>query len=82
MLLPEGQVHADTVVIITSRNKDVLKQRCSSNVHDVEMLPDDLAMQLFAACTFLTGQPPESLAEGLVSDVVAACAGLPLTLKV
>lgn len=56
-------------------------QRCS-NVHEVGTLQYDLAMQLFAACAFQTGQPTKLLAEALVSEVVTACAGLPLTLKV
>ena len=81
MLLPKGCLHAGTLVLITSRDKRVLKQRCSGT-YEVSILHHDLAMQLFAACAFPTGYPPKSLAEGLVSNVVAACAGLPLTLKV
>ena len=81
MLLPEGCSHPCTLVIIASRIKGVLMQRCGM-VYQVNTLPDDLAMQLFAACAFPTGQPPEWLAEERVREVVAACAGLPLTLKV
>ena len=81
MLLPQGRLHASTLVLITSRDRNVLMQRCS-DVHEVGMLHQVLAMQLFAAWTFPTGYPPKWLAAGLVSKVVAACAGLPLTLKV
>ena len=81
MLLPKGCLHPGALVLITSRDRDVLMERCS-DVHEVSTLHQVLAMQLFAACTFPTGHPPMSLAAGLVSEVVAACAGLPLTLKV
>ena len=54
MLLPQGRLHASTLVLITSRDRNVLMQRCS-DVHEVGMLHQVLAMQLFAAWTFPTG---------------------------
>ena len=80
MLQPKGQLHPSTLVLMTSRDRNVL-QRCIY-VHEVSTLHHGLAMQLFAACTFPTGQPSKLLAKVLVSEVVAAWPGLPLTLKV
>ena len=82
MLLPQGRLHAGTLVLITSRDKSVLMQRCGDDVHEVGTLHQVLAMQLFAAWAFPTGNLPKSLSAGSVAKVVAACAGLPLTLKV
>lgn len=81
MLLPQGCLHDSTLVLITSRDRNVLMQRCS-DVHEVGTLHQVLATQLFAAWAFPTGYPPSWLAAGSVSEVVAACAGLPLTLQV
>ena len=79
-LLPDTGLHCKSVVIITSRQRRLLNRRCNL-IHEVQLLPEELAMQLFEATAFPSGQAPNEVA-ALVPDVVAACGGLPLTLKV
>ena len=80
-LLPPCELHAESLVIITSRDKDVLKARCTLPLNEVQLLPEGRDMQLFKAWAFAAGQPVwDTMA--LVSQVVACCGRLPLTLKV
>ena len=78
-LLPVTGLHRDSLVIITSRQKCLLDLRCLT--HEVQLLPEDLALKLFTAIAFPGGEAPQEVA-AYVPTVVASCGGLPLTLKV
>ena len=80
MLLPLGDLHPSSRVIVTSRNGGLLEQRCDA-VSEVELLPEGLATQLFKAHAFRQGQASIAVAE-LVPYVISCCQGLPLTLQV
>ena len=79
-LLPPCELHLDSLVIVTSRQKDVLDARCTS-VREVELLPKGRDMELFTAWAFPSG-PPLWDTSPLVQEMVACCGRLPLTLKV
>ena len=79
-LLPHTGVHCDSIVIITSRKRHLLELRCGC-IHEVELLPEKLATQLFTAMAFPAGEAPDEVA-ARVPAVVASCGRLPLTLKV
>ena len=67
-------------MVVTSRKKNVLDARCI-DVKEVELLPKGRDEELFKAWAFAAG-PPAWDASVLVSEVVACCGRLPLTLKV
>lgn len=79
-LLPRCEMHQKSLVIVTSRKKDVLEKRCTL-VSEVQLLPEGHDMQLFKAWAFSMGEPVWDTS-ALVSDMVACCVRLPLTLKV
>ena len=79
-LLPPCELHADSLVIITSRNSNVLNARCCC-VSEVTLFPGDADKQLFEAWAFAAG-PPAWDTSVLVPEMVACCGRLPLTLKV
>ena len=79
-LLPKTGLHLNSIVIITSRQRRLLELRCSL-IHDVQLLTEELAMQLFTAVAFPAGVAPSGVA-AQVPAVVASCGGLPLTIKV
>lgn len=79
-LLPKTALQSNSVVIITSRQRRLLELRCSL-IHDVQLLTEELAMQLFKAVAFPAGVAPSEVA-AQVPAVVASCGGLPLTVKV
>ena len=79
-LLPTCELHPASLVIVTSRKRDVLDARCT-NVKEVQLLPKGHDVQLFNAWAFAAG-PPAWDASVLIPDVVACCGRLPLTLKV
>ena len=79
-LLPQCELHPGSLVIITSRKESILARRCKI-VSQVQLLPVGRDMQLFRAWAFAAGQPVWDTS-ALVSQVVACCGQLPLTLKV
>ena len=74
------QLHPESLVIITSRNKNVLNARCII-VSEVQLLPEGCNLDFFEAWAFATGRPDWNTSE-LVPKVVACCGRLPLILKV
>ena len=79
-LLPPCELHPQSLVIVTSRNKDVLSMRCCI-VSEVQLLPKGCDEQLFKAWAFAAGSPAWDTSV-LVPEILACCGGLPLTLKV
>lgn len=79
-LLVRETLHADSIVIVTSRSTDLLHIYCDL-VHEVDILPKDLAEQLFAGIAFGLKQPSDGMSER-ADAVVASCGGLPLALEV
>ena len=79
-LLPQCELHPESIVIITSRNKIVLDARCIS-VREVQVLPEGRDVQLLEAWAFEAGPPDWDTSE-LIQGMVKCCGGLPLTLKV
>ncbi|XP_031258479.1 TMV resistance protein N-like [Pistacia vera] len=68
-------------IIITSRDKRLLKSHGVDDVYEAEELNDDDALQLFISKAFKKHQPSESFRE-LSECVVQYASGLPLALKV
>ena len=79
-LLPPCELHPESLVIVTSRKKDILETRCTT-VSEVQLLREGRDTQLFQAWAFAAGSPARDTLV-LVPEVVACCGGLPLTLKV
>ena len=79
-LLPPCELHPESLVLITSRDKVLLKE-CCAKVSEVQLLPKGWDVQLFKAWAFAAGAP-EWDESALVAQVVAHCGRLPLTLKV
>ena len=79
-LLVRETLHADSIVIITSRSADLLRKYCD-HVHEVDLLPKKLAIDLFAGMAFGLKQPSDAIRER-ADAVVASCGGLPLALEV
>ena len=79
LLIREG-MHADSVVILTSRSTALLCKYCN-HVHEVSLLPLKLAKQLFAGYAFGSEQPSEAMRERATA-IVASCGGLPLAIEV
>ena len=53
-VLPPCELHPESLVIVTSRKKDVLSVRCTS-VSEVQLLPKGRDVQLFEAWAFAAG---------------------------
>lgn len=79
-LLPPCKLHSESLVMITSRKKDVLDPRCIY-VCEVQLLPKGRDVELFQAWAFATGLPTWDVSM-VVAEMVACCGQLPLTLKV
>ena len=79
-LLPQCELHAESLIIVTSRKKHVLDARCAK-VSEVQPLPKARSVQLFQGWAFAAGSPVWD-ASKLVPELVAFCGGLPLALKV
>eukprot|EP00253_Pinus_taeda_P031775 PITA_31775 len=81
-LLPVDVLHAESLVLITSRNKNVLK--ClgmqEHSIYQLSGLDEHHSRELF--CFYAFGQPhPKSEFEYLVHQFLKACNGVPLCLK-
>ena len=79
-LLPPCELHPQSLVIVTSRKRNILEARCTF-VSKVQLMPKGHDMQLFEAWAFAAGQPVWDTSV-LIQEVVACCGRLPLTLKV
>ena len=79
-LLPRCALHPGSRVIVTSRNQSIFRARCI-RFCAVELLPMGRDVELFEAWAFAEGRSA-CVTSTLVSDVVARCGRLPLTLKV
>ena len=79
-LLPPCELHHESLVIITSRNKAIC-YKCCTDVAEVQLFPKGRDLQLFKDWAFAAGPPVQNASE-LVLDMVACCGRLPLTLKV
>jgi hypothetical protein len=83
-LLPHQTVlHSDSLILITSRNKDVLISSGveESSIYNLTGLTTQHSLELFCLHSFNQPHPlPEF--ESLVNKFLEACGGLPLSLKV
>lgn len=84
LLLPQQgglwKFHPESIVVITSRDRHALEQH-GVFVFRVDLLPDELAVQLFAAHAFPAGRQAKAF-DSLAPEIIKRCGGLPLTLKV
>lgn len=81
-LLPVDVLHPESLVLITSRNKDVLKWSAiqESSIYHLCGLDQHHSTQLF--CVYAFGQPhPKSGFEYLVHQFLKDCNGVPLYLQ-
>eukprot|EP00253_Pinus_taeda_P028447 PITA_28447 len=83
-LLPDQTVlHSDSLILITSRSKDVLRRSGveESSMYNLNGLPPQYSLELF--CLYSFNQPhPLPGFESLAKKFTEACGGLPLSLKV
>ena len=79
-LLVRGSMHADSILILTSRSTALLRTYCD-NVHEVDLLSTMLAEQLFAGYAFGAKEPCEAI-KIRGAAVVRSCGGLPLAIEV
>eukprot|EP00253_Pinus_taeda_P027102 PITA_27102 len=76
-------IHSDSLILITSRDKDVLTRSGVENslIYKLDGLSTERSLKLF--CQHAFGQPdPLPGFENLAQEFVNACDGLPLSLKV
>eukprot|EP00253_Pinus_taeda_P024809 PITA_24809 len=76
-------IHSDSLILITSRDKDVLTRSGVENslIYKLNGLNKEHSLELF--CQHAFGRPdPLSNFENLAEEFVNACHGLPLSLKV
>ncbi|KAI5058198.1 hypothetical protein GOP47_0026368 [Adiantum capillus-veneris] len=74
------QLASKSVVIVTSRNRDVLHGHPVSEIYEMGLLDSDSARLLFYWHAFLKPFPPDPLKK-VTQEVIDACQGLPLSLK-
>ena len=79
-LLVRGTLHADSIVILTSRSTALLRSYCD-HVHEVKLLPTMLAEQLFSGYAFGAKEPSEEI-QKRAAALVGSCGGLPLAVEV
>lgn len=79
----QTDLHADSLILITSRNTDVLKILGveESSIYTLTGLNTEHSRELFCLHAFQERQPPEEF-ESLVNKFLEACGGLPLSLTV
>eukprot|EP00253_Pinus_taeda_P021592 PITA_21592 len=83
-LLPDQTViPSDSLVLITSRNKDILTSSGieNSSIYKLTGLSKQHSLELFCFHAFKQPSPPSQF-ESLVNKFLKACGGLPLSLKV
>ena len=71
-----------TRIIVTTRDKHLLKRYGENNVYEVEKLNHEEALQLFNRKAFKENQDQDDDYEDLSNDVVKYAHGLPLALEV
>eukprot|EP00253_Pinus_taeda_P004329 PITA_04329 len=82
--LPVANVlHSDSLILVTSRYKNVLTSSAiaESSIYQLTGLDDQYSRQLFCSHAFLQPHPLVGF-ENLVDEFCKACDGLPLSLKV
>ncbi|KAH7281856.1 hypothetical protein KP509_36G066600 [Ceratopteris richardii] len=72
---------AKSVVVITTRNRDSLKREQLTEIYEMQELDKESSERLFHWHAFLKPEAPAHL-KTVSQDVIAACKGLPLSLKV
>ncbi|KAH7281870.1 hypothetical protein KP509_36G067300 [Ceratopteris richardii] len=72
---------AKSVVVITTRNRDSLKREQLTEIFEMPELDEESSERLFHWHAFLKPDAPAHL-KRFSQDVIAACKGLPLSLKV
>eukprot|EP00253_Pinus_taeda_P014905 PITA_14905 len=83
-LLPhQSVIHPDSLILITSRNRDVLRNSNveEDSIYTLSGLSERHSLELFCSHSFNQSYPPQEF-ESLVEKFVEACSGLPLSLKV
>jgi hypothetical protein len=81
-LLDVDAVASGSLILITSRDKDVLRRSSAKTVvYDVKTLHQNHARELFCRHAFSQSKPSEEL-DDLVEEFLKICGGLPLSLKV
>jgi hypothetical protein len=81
-LVDVDAVASGSLILITSRDKDLLRRSSAKTVvYDVKTLDKRHARELFCRHSFSQSKPSEEL-EDLVEEFLKICGGLPLSLKV
>eukprot|EP00253_Pinus_taeda_P003101 PITA_03101 len=83
-LLPDQTLlHSDSLILITSRSKDVLRRSGveESSIYNLTGLSTEQSLELFCLYSFNQSHPLPGF-ESLVWKFIEACGGLPLSLKV
>ena len=81
-LLPMKDIlHPESLILVTTRDKHVLKESGVSSIYNLTGLNPSYSRELFCSYAFFQPLPPPEFAE-LVDRFVTACDGLPLSLKV
>ncbi|GLJ34263.1 hypothetical protein SUGI_0688580 [Cryptomeria japonica] len=81
LLPPKESIGSGSLVIVTTREGDVLTKWAITSVYKMQPLQHLHARQLFCWHAFLQPLPQEGF-EDLVENCIAVCNGLPLSLKV
>ena len=81
-LLPMKDIlHPESLILVTTRDKHVLKKSGVSLIYNLRGLNPSYSTELFCSYAFFRPLPPPEFEE-LVDWFVTACDGLPLSLKV
>ncbi|KAL3745181.1 hypothetical protein ACJRO7_014312 [Eucalyptus globulus] len=80
-LVDRGWFEVGSVVIITTRNNDVLGQASANQMYQLNELSLDQSLILFSRHAFQKDSPPSDY-EDISRDVVSTTGGLPLALEV
>jgi len=83
LLSDQTILHSDSLILITSRSKDVLKRSGvqESSIYNLIGLSKQHSLELFCLHSFHQPHPPPGF-ESLVKKFLKACGGLPSSLKV
>eukprot|EP01018_Ginkgo_biloba_P038309 Gb_09197 [translate_table: standard] len=74
-------LHLNSRIIVTTRDKGVLDEKCNDKFYHVDELEYDQALQLFSWHAFSRPAPDRNY-QDLSEKIVKACQGLPLTIEV
>ncbi|KAH9303662.1 hypothetical protein KI387_008066 [Taxus chinensis] len=81
LLLVKDVLGNDSLILITSRDRNLLVRSQISKLYDVKLLGAKDAQELFCRHAFHQPKPPQDL-QYLVIELVNICGGFPLALKV